>query len=67
MQQHYSPANAGHRPPSPATPLYPVPVDDYVVKPREVLKIAGQPLMRTADGRWLLADQADVVVRETDD
>lgn len=68
--QHAQQSSPSHRalpPPSPASPLYPVPVGDYVVKPREVVKIAGQPLMRTADGRWVLLDQADVAVRETDD
>ena len=67
MQQHYSPANAGHRPAASAAPLYPVPVGDYVVKPREVVKIAGQPFVRTPDGEWLLVDRADVAVTETDD
>lgn len=49
-------------------PFYPVPMmGDYVVKPREVVKIAGQPFVRTPDGEWLLVDRADVAVTETDD
>jgi len=48
-------------------PFYPVPLVDYAVRPSEVVKIAGQPLIRTAGGQWLLVDQADVGVRETDD
>lgn len=48
-------------------PFYPLELVDYTVKPAEVMKIAGQPLMRTAEGKWLLVDHADVAIRETDD